>query len=171
MAELNSAVAAKECESLNHEYLNLELPAELFRGTEMILLVEDEEFVRKVTYEVLQCAGYGVVAAKNAEEALLQRKRLTRLDLLLTDIILPGRSGRVLASDLRSGEPSLSVLFVTGYPLQLAEMEAAEPAEACLPKPFSAVALLRKVRQMLNGKTEKRSRDAITRVCGSGSPS
>ncbi|MGA9977625.1 MAG: response regulator [Candidatus Sulfotelmatobacter sp.] len=169
MAELNSAVATEECEYLNQEYLNLELATELFRGTETILLVEDEEFVRKVTYEVLRSAGYGVVTAENAEEALLQRSRLTQVDLLLTDIILPGRSGRALAGDLRSGEPNLSVLFITGYPLQLAEMEAA--TEACLPKPFSAAALLRKVRQMLNGKTETQTRNAIKRVCGSGSPS
>ncbi|MFZ0954755.1 MAG: response regulator [Candidatus Sulfotelmatobacter sp.] len=127
--------------------------------------MEDEAFVRKVTHAVLQSAGYGVVTAKNATEAIEQRDRLPQVDLLLTDIVLPGRNGRALASDLRSRQPNLSVLFVTGYPLQLAEIEAAEPAEACLPKPFSAAALLRKVRQMLNGKTETRNRKAIMRVC------
>lgn len=176
MAELNSAVAVKECEYLNHEYLNhdslnLGLAAELFRGTETILLVEDEAFVRKVTHEVLQSAGYGVVTAKNAAEAIEQRARLPEVDLLLTDVVLPGKNGLALASDLRSRQPGLSVLFVTGYPLQLAEIEAAEPAAACLPKPFSAAALLRKVRQMLNGKTEARNRNAVTRVCETGSPS
>jgi two-component system cell cycle sensor histidine kinase/response regulator CckA len=171
--ELNSTVVAKERERLsqdylNHEYLNLGVAAELFHGTETILLVEDEAFVRKVTHQVLQSAGYGVVTAKNAMEAIEQRERLPEVDLLLTDVVLPGRNGRALASDLRSRQPNLSVLFVTGYPLQLAEIEAAEPSAACLPKPFSAAALLRKVRQMLNGKTETRNRNAITRVCETG---
>lgn len=175
LAELNSQVAVEECESLNHEYLNhdylnhdylnLGLAAELFRGTETILLVEDEAFVRKVTHEVLQSAGYGVVTAKNATEAIEQRERLPRVDLLLTDVVLPGRNGRALASDMRSRQPSLSVLFVTGYPLQLAEIEEAEPAEACLSKPFSAASLLRKVRQMLNGKTQMTDRNTIRRAC------
>lgn len=176
MAKLNSAVAVKECEYLNHEYLNrdylnLGLAAELFRGTETILLVEDEAFVRKVTHEVLQSAGYGVVTAKNALEAIEQRERLPEVDLLLTDVVLPGKNGRALASDLRSRQPSLPVLFVTGYPLQLAEIEAVEPAAACLPKPFSAATLLRKVRQLLNGKTATPNRNAITRVCETESPS
>lgn len=176
LAKLNSAVAVKECEYVNHEYLNrdylnLGLAAELFRGTETILLVEDEAFVRKVTHEVLQSAGYGVVTAKNAVEAIEQRERLPEVDLLLTDVVLPGKNGRALASDLRSRQPSLPVLFVTGYPLQLAEIEAAEPAAACLPKPFSAATLLRKVRQMLNSKTEVQNRNAITRVCETESPS
>ncbi len=165
MAELNSQVAVEGCEYLNHENLNLGVAAELFHGTETILLVEDEAFVRKVTHQVLQSAGYGVLTAKNATEAIEQRERLPEVDLLLTDVVLPGRNGRALASDLRSRQPNLSVLFVTGYPLQLAEIEAEEPAEACLPKPFSAATLLRKVRQMLNGKAETRNRNTITRVC------
>jgi CheY-like chemotaxis protein len=181
VAERNSQVAVEECEYLNHEYLNhdhlnqdhlnqdhlnqdylnqeylnLGLAAELFRGTETILLVEDEAFVRKVTHEVLQSAGYGVVTAKNAVEAIEQRERSPEVDLLLTDVVLPGKNGRALASDLRSRQPNLPVLYVTGYPMQLAEIEATEPAEACLPKPFSAAALLRKVRQMLNGKNGTR---------------
>jgi CheY-like chemotaxis protein len=161
VAELNSQVAVEEREYLNHDYLNhdylnLELAAELFRGTETILLVEDEAFVRKVTHEVLQSAGYGVVTAKNAVEAIEQRERSPEVDLLLTDVVLPGKNGRALASDLRSRQPNLPVLYVTGYPMQLAEIEATEPAEACLPKPFSAAALLRKVRQMLNGKNGTR---------------
>lgn len=154
MAELDSPLGAKGC-----EYLNLALAAELFRGTETILLVEDEAFVRKVTHEVLESAGYGVVTARNATEALAQLERLPQVDLLLTDVVLPGRSGRALAGDLRSREPKLPVLFVTGYPVQLVEIEAAEPAEACLPKPFSAAVLLRKVRQVLNGG------NSITRAC------
>jgi CheY-like chemotaxis protein len=163
LAELNSRV-------LLNEHVNPQLGAE-FRGAETILLVEDETFVRKVTCEVLTAAGYNVVTAENATEALAQREHVSQLDLLLTDVILPGRSGRALAGVLRSLQPDLVVLFVTGYPLQLAEISAAKPAEACLPKPFSAVTLLRKVREALNGKAEPGTGNLITRACETGSPS
>jgi CheY-like chemotaxis protein len=144
VAETNSVVASNEC-------LNLGTVGELLTGTETILLVEDEAFVREVTHEVLESAGYRVVTAKNAQEAIAERERMSQVDLLLTDVVLPGRSGRALASDLRSRQPSLPVLFVSGYAVQLAEIKVAQPAEACLPKPFSAAVLLRKLRQMLNG--------------------
>src|SRR5579863_2724765 len=143
VAEANSAVAVNEC-------LNLGTTGELLTGTETILLVEDEAFVREVTHEVLESAGYHVVPAKNAQEALAERERMNQVDLLLTDVVLPGKSGRALASDLRSRQPNLAVLFVTGYAVQLAEIEVAQPAEACLPKPFSAAVLLRTLRELLN---------------------
>jgi two-component system, cell cycle sensor histidine kinase and response regulator CckA len=131
------------------EYMNPGLGAESLRGTETILLVEDEVFVRGVANEILKFAGYGVIAARNASEALAQTERLAQVDLLLTDVVLPGRSGRVLARDLRALRPNLAVLFVTGYAERLAEIAATEPAAECLAKPFSAVMLLRKVRQVL----------------------
>jgi CheY-like chemotaxis protein len=162
VAETNSAVASNEC-------LNLGTCGELLTGTETILLVEDEAFVREVTHEVLKAAGYRVVAAKNAKEALAERERMSQVDLLLTDVVLPGASGRALASDLRSRQPSLAVLFVSGYAVQLAEIEVAQPAEACLPKPFSAVVLLRKLRQMLNGNRTS-NREPIMRACETGWP-
>lgn len=144
LAEMNSGGAL-------NEHLNPEFRAE-FCGAETILLVEDETFVREVTCEVLKSAGYKVVMARNATEALALRERVSPLHLLLTDVVLPGRSGRTLAGILQSLQPGLVVLFVTGYPLQLAEIAVGEPAEACLPKPFSAAALLRKVRETLNGR-------------------
>jgi two-component system cell cycle sensor histidine kinase/response regulator CckA len=167
VAEVTSAVALSEC-------LNLGFGGELLSGTETILLVEDEAFVREVTREVLESAGYRVLTARNAMEALAEYERMSQMDLLLTDVVLPGESGRALARDLRSRQPSLAVLFVTGYAMQLSEIEVARPAEACLPKPFSAVALLRKVRQMLDGKTERKAEvrpgSSIMRACETGWP-
>ncbi|HLW89289.1 MAG TPA: response regulator [Terriglobales bacterium] len=163
MVEVDSAVVVSE-------YLILGLGAELLTGTETILLVEDETFVREVTREVLKAAGYRVVTARNATEALVAGDSLRQVDLLLTDVVLPGRSGRALASDLQSREPNLAVLFVSGYGAQLAEIEAARPAFTCLAKPFSAAALLRKVREMLNGKAEPRTKSSITRACEPASP-
>jgi two-component system cell cycle sensor histidine kinase/response regulator CckA len=136
-------------QDLHDEDANLGLGAESLRGTETILLVEDEVFVRGVASEILKFAGYGVIAARNAGEACAQTERLAKVDLLLTDVVLPGRSGRVLAHDLRALRPNLAVLFVSGYAGRLAEIASAVPVEEYLAKPFSAVTLLRRVRRSL----------------------
>jgi len=114
-----------------------------------ILLVEDEAFVREVTSEVLQDAGYRVLGAGNAAEALqVYERHCGVVDLLLTDVVLPGESGRTLAHRLQQRNPALQVLLVTGYGEQITQDHANE-AE-CLPKPFSSAALLQRIRQMLH---------------------
>jgi len=119
-------------------------------GAETILFVEDEAFVREVTGEVLRSAGYRVLTAKDAAAAALTYE-LERgaVDLLLTDVVLPGENGRALAGRLKRGNPELKVLLITGY----AEQMGIQPAgiEACLAKPFSTGVLLEKVRQVLDG--------------------
>lgn len=170
MADANSG-GALNLKVAPDEHQNPRLGAGLFHGKETILLVEDEGFVREVTNEVLKSAGYRVLTARNAAEALAHGEYLRQVDLLLTDIVLPGKDGRLLAEVLRSLQPSLLVLFVSGYPLRLAEIAAADPAEAWLPKPFSVAALLQKVRQVLSGKTERRTDASARLACGTGSPS
>jgi len=119
-------------------------------GAETILLVEDEAFVREVTSEVLRSAGYEVVSARDASEALgAYAAHSGALDLLLTDVILPGESGRALAARLKWESPGLKVLLISGYAHQMEPQEAG--AEECLAKPFSAGVLLRKVRKVLDG--------------------
>jgi two-component system cell cycle sensor histidine kinase/response regulator CckA len=119
-------------------------PARLGAGA--ILLVEDEGFVREVAWEVLSAAGYRVLSAKNAEEAL-EIHASQNVRLLLTDVILPGVNGFALAKRLKQENPGLRVLLVTGYAEQMSVIEAAE--EKFLAKPFSAEMLVRTVRQML----------------------
>ena len=122
---------------------------ETLGGAETILLVEDEAFVREVTCEVLRSAGYRVLTAKNAAEAeCVYEQRRGEVDLLLTDVVLPGETGRALAGRLRRETPELKVLLVTGYAEQMGLREA--KAEECLAKPFSTEALLRRVRQLLD---------------------
>jgi len=130
---------------------------EVADGGETILLVEDEAFVRQVTSEVLLAAGYKVLVAKTADEAA-QTKDQHRGDvhLLLTDVILPGRSGRALANELKRCCPSIAILLVSGYAQQWTKSEAGVPAEECMPKPFSATALLSRVRQVLNRQKKSR---------------
>jgi len=122
---------------------------ETLDGAETILFVEDEAFVREVTSQVLQSAGYRVLTAKNAAEAIrVYDQRSSEVELLLTDVVLPGESGRVLAAKLRQENPTLNILLVTGYAEQMGLQEGDQ--EECLAKPFSSEVLLRRVRQQLD---------------------
>jgi len=137
-------------------------------GAETILLVEDEVFVREVTCEVLRSAGYEVVTAQNAGEALLAYdRRCGAVDLLLTDVVLPGENGRVLAEKLKRENPGLKTLLVTGYADQMG-MDAGEHVE-CLAKPFSTGVLLGKVRQLLDrAEFQTGKQDLVRHACGNG---
>jgi len=118
-------------------------------AAETILLVEDEAFVRDVTCEVLRSAGYRVLAARNAADAVrMYEARPGEVKLLLSDVVLPGETGPAMAGRLRREHPELKVLLVTGYAEQMGLLEGKQ--EDFLAKPFSTEALLRKVRQVLD---------------------
>lgn len=117
-------------------------------GSETILYVEDEGFVRDVTSEVLRSAGYNVWTARNATEAeQIYDGKQGAVDILITDVILPGENGRALSRRMRSSAPGLKVLFVTGYADQLG---GDATGEDCLAKPFATGQLLRRVREALD---------------------
>lgn len=131
-----------------------------------ILLVEDELFVREVTCEVLRSAGYRVLAARDGAEATrIYEMRRGNVDLLLSDVILPGESGRAVAGNLRRKDPTLKVLLVSGYGEQIAMLEAA--GEEYLGKPFSSEALLRRVRQILDRERCVTAEGTLRHACGS----
>lgn len=138
------------------------------RGAETILLVEDEAFVREVTCEVLRSAGYRVLAARNATEAIRTYDASRgEVELLLTDVVLPGETGLALAGRLRREDPELKVLLVTGYAEQMGRRDAKH--EECLAKPFSTEVLLRSVRHLLD-RAEIRiaAKDLLMHACGNG---
>lgn len=117
--------------------------------TETILLVEDEAFVREVTCEVLRSAGYQVLTAKNADEAMQAHERQSgEVDLLLTDVVLPGEDGLAVANRLTEWSPGLKVLYVTGYGERM-RLGCADGSD-WLAKPFSSEVLLARVRQLLD---------------------
>jgi PAS domain S-box-containing protein len=119
----------------------------LARGSETVLLVEDETAVREVTRTVLDRLGYRVLAAASGDEALaLAARHEGTLHLLLTDVVLPGPSGPEVAEALRARRPACRVLYMSGYPENLA---AGLAGAAFLPKPFSPDALARKLREVL----------------------
>ena len=116
-----------------------------------ILLVEDEARVRKVMAQVLASEGYNVLESANAEHALTHPDScVTRLSMLITDVMLPGKTGRQLARDLRSRVPGIKTLMVSGYGESVAMLGTRETDEVSyLPKPFSASSLLAAVRRVL----------------------
>lgn len=131
-----------------------------------ILLVEDEQFVREVTCEVLESAGYRVLTAKNSSEAsCLYKECGSAVSLLLTDMILPGESGLDLARRLRGENPSLNILLVSGYAMR-AELRELQTEEV-LAKPFSTETLLGRVRYLLRDREfQWESSDCFARVLG-----
>src|SRR5579872_6322937 len=114
-----------------------------------ILLVEDESFVRDVTREILISAGYRVLAARNANEAVrIYQEDRWQIDLVITDLVLPGESGRSFAAALQRQNPKLKVLFMSGYQNQI---ELKSPSEEdFLMKPFSSSILLSRIKLILD---------------------
>jgi CheY-like chemotaxis protein len=134
-------------------------------GAETILFVEDEAFVRNVTCEVLQSAGYQVLPAKNAAEAMhLYEQNAGEVDLLLSDVVLPGETGWALACKLRRENPVLAILLITGYAEQMGLREARP--EEFLAKPFSTETLLRRVRQLLDRSELRIGAEEMVRRAG-----
>ena len=123
------------------------------RGTETILLVEDEPAVRESTQGSLMANGYKVLAAQDAEEARwIFLSNPAGIDLLLTDVIMPGDSGPVLAADLVASHPSLRVLYMSGYTAnELGPHGLARPDAPLVRKPFTVAQLTRRLRGILAG--------------------
>ncbi len=121
-------------------------------GSEMILLVEDDEAVRTLTRRVLELQGYAVIAAANGQVALeLSRAHPGRIDLLLTDVVMPGMSGPKLAEQLMNEREDLRCIYMSGYAASKLEGKHLVPnGAAFLQKPFSAAALFRRVRETLD---------------------
>ncbi|HET7106912.1 MAG TPA: PAS domain S-box protein [Candidatus Acidoferrum sp.] len=125
--------------------------AELPAGTETVLLTEDEQDVREIAREFLESGGYKVIEAKNGKEAIaIAAEHRGKIDLLVTDMVMPGMTGQELAVKLQQEHPGLSVVFMSGYSEHAAtEMANADPSVRLLTKPFSRGAILRTVREIL----------------------
>ncbi|HVY26655.1 MAG TPA: AAA family ATPase [Polyangiaceae bacterium] len=123
------------------------------KGSETILLVEDDELVRGLTRTLLVEAGYHVLEAESAEAALpLAEQHAGRIHLLVTDVVLPRVGGRQLADQLSARHPETKVLFMSGYTNDsIIRHGVVDSAVELLQKPFTRVSLLRSVRRMFDG--------------------
>ena len=125
------------------------------KGTETILLVEDEPSVRTLIRDELRKLGYRVIEAKNGVEAcLLATQQTGSLQLLLTDVVMPGMGGRELAQHLSVIKPDLRTLFISGYMDDVGIMAGQEEGTSSfLQKPFTPEVLARAVRTLLDAST------------------
>jgi two-component system, cell cycle sensor histidine kinase and response regulator CckA len=128
--------------------------AEAPRGTETILLAEDEQDVREVAREFLESGGYTVIEARDGADALKRvESHQGNIDLLLTDMVMPGMTGQDLSARLLRNRPGLRVLFMSGYSERAAVDSAqGDSSMRLLAKPFSRWALLRAVHDILKQK-------------------
>ncbi|MEX0781781.1 MAG: ATP-binding protein [Dehalococcoidia bacterium] len=128
----------------------------VLQGNETVLLLEDEEPLLEVAARILERGGYTVLKATNGEEALqVETAHSGRIDLLISDVVMPGMLGQEAARRLHASRPELKVLFTSGYANSVTGVSAmVEEGAALLEKPFSAQSLLSAVRQLLdNGET------------------
>jgi len=123
------------------------------KGTETVLLTEDEQDVREIAREFLESGGYQVIEAKDGAEAVqLAEKYRGQIQLLVTDMVMPGMTGQELAVKLQSEHAGLRVVFMSGYSEHAAtEMANADPTVRLMTKPFSRAAILRTVGEILRG--------------------
>jgi CheY-like chemotaxis protein len=125
----------------------------LARGSETILLVDDEEGVRKLVCAVLKSGGYDVLEAANGPAALAAyEKNAHKIDLVLTDVVMPQMNGFELGKTLCGRAPALKILYMSGYRDTASGVAGAEAPRAFLHKPFTPAALLAKVREVLDAE-------------------
>jgi two-component system, cell cycle sensor histidine kinase and response regulator CckA len=128
-------------------YLNEDL-----RGSETVLLVEDAEPLRKLVGSFLSSRGFKVLSAPDAEEALkIAEVHGGVIELLVTDVVMPGQNGRVLAEKLIASYPGIKVLYISGYNDSfIAGHGILDPGSVWLNKPFTEEAFIHKVREALD---------------------
>ena len=124
-------------------------------GSETVLLVEDEESVRQLVRETLEAKGYKVLEADHGAAALqIASDYHGPIDMLITDVVMPGMSGRELSEQLSASDPDIKILYLSGYTEDaVVHQGVLEPGTSFLQKPFTLQALARKVREVL--RTER----------------
>ena len=139
------------CEEPLSEHEAPPLPLTPRAGSETVLLVEDEAEVRRLVERLLQMQGYAVISASSPVEAISAARTVDKVDLLLTDVIMPGMNGREMARLLSAERPRLRVLYMSGYTdAAIAQQGILPPGTAFLSKPFTPDALARKIREVLD---------------------
>jgi len=122
-------------------------------GTETILLAEDAESLRALAERILMASGYTVLVARDGVEAVEVMDRNVKVDLAVLDVVMPRKGGKEAYAEMRKRNPDLKVLFMSGYFAGAAqELFIMTPGTPFLPKPYTPASLMRKVREVLDGK-------------------
>ncbi len=147
-----------EVTAIADQWVDGDLP----RGTETILLVEDDDDIREIAREILTEQGYTLLEAADGDRALrLSTGRPGPIHLLLTDVVMPGMSGRKLAEQLSATRPEMKVLYVSGHTDDvIVHSGVLHGDQAFLRKPFTPLGLTRKVREALDARS--RARGAVS---------
>jgi DNA-binding NtrC family response regulator len=126
-------------------------------GRETLLVVDDEEMVRRLAARILLGEGYHVVEAGGGQEAIrVLQRAFQRIDLVVTDVAMPGIGGRQLGETILRCWPAVRVLFMSGFPgHRMVEEGALDPASPFLQKPFTRDQLTRKVKHVLAMPTDQ----------------
>jgi len=134
------------------------IPRERPRGTETVLLAEDEDAVRRLVQRALELHGYSVLSARSGEEAeQIERSHLGPIHLLVTDVVMPGMGGRELADAVKSRRPQLKVLYMSGYTNdEVVRHGVILARDAFLQKPFTPTSLVAKVRATFAASSDRK---------------
>lgn len=129
---------------------------ELPRGNETILLAEDDDRVRQLAVQILESQGYKVLWAPNGEEAVqLSNRHFGDIQLLVTDVVMPGMSGKTLSEQMRRLRPGIKIVFMSGYTADMMGLQIIKAAQVpFLQKPFTTAQLAYKVRETLDNAPE-----------------
>jgi CheY-like chemotaxis protein len=120
------------------------------RVAETVLVVDDAAGLRELTRRLLQRQGYTVLVAGSADEALQLFEGNASIDVLLTDVVMPGGSGPELTRQLVERRPALKVIYMSGYTENYIGQDGLNPDAAFLQKPFTSEELVRKMREVLD---------------------
>ena len=134
----------------------------VFSG-ETVLVVEDAEPLRRLICEALSASGCKVLSAPDGQEALRVVRSGGSVDLLLTDVIMPGMNGPALAKQVRSLRPQMKILYMTGYSGEFIRADMLTPGVSFIQKPFTPADLGRKIRKMLADPRESAGDAAVLR--------
>jgi CheY-like chemotaxis protein len=128
------------------------------RGSEIVLVVEDDAQVRLITVSMLKSRGYQVLEAATCQDALSLATTHDQIDLLVTDVVMPELSGPELATRIRTVHPGIRVLLVSGYSADAVARHGVNgAAPSFLQKPFTGVQLAKKVREVLTAAPGSRA--------------
>ncbi|MGA6827580.1 response regulator [Nitrospira sp. NS4] len=131
------------------------------RGHETLLLVEDDQSVRELVRDGLRTLGYRVIESRNGLEAcLIASQQIGNIQMLITDVVMPGMSGTELAQHLRILKPDLKLLFISGYADDIG-IGSSDPSSDYLQKPFTPELIAQRIRQLLDHTAETRQSSPV----------